>query len=821
MVSVDTVPLDSVDVNSSLQPLPAGIFLRADRYEMGALLGRGGFSLTYRAWDHTLQTHVAIKELFPTDASRMAGHADVIWHVDSQISRKFKDHAWNEARVLCTLRDAAIVRGLDVWEEHGTVYFAMEYLEGLTLEDRIKQSLLDEPEAVDFLKNLLRALEKIHAAQLLHRDIKPSNIILTPQHGPVLIDFGTAFYMDGQPLTSRLLTPHYAPLEQYGRSIPLHPATDLYALSATFCHALTGSLVPTAIDRIHGDVSVDWSARVHLGLSALSPHLTQLLEQGLSMRLDLRPQSARAMLDQLQVPPSTPEPVSERPLPKRHPWKIGVVFALLALAVIAGFGWKRFMRAAPVQPVVSVVPVRPKPAVVVPSAPTVPAPPTPVSPEPPVQPVDGVQKVILGVGYFELRSQPDSDSPIETVSGAPIALRRGETGEVLREESDFVYVQTQGGRGWLPKALVVPSGPLLDLHWDGSQEMALKPGVYVLGQPIPEGMTLTVSGSGVDQTFLIYKNGARLTAAENVANLQFRDLTLVREAADQPIAEFKSGSALFERVRFLGGSGLKLEGTANVTLKDSEVLGSFGYGIDARGNSVLKVQNGRLEWNAEGGIALREQSQSELTDSHFDHGKYGLSVSGQAVVNLQNSEFRNQETALVLSGEAQVQLEGNRCDLNGNNADVAPTVRTGVREDSCGVQSSGIVSTPSLPVPSDWVSEEQSNGLGWYDPSEPGARIVLQNMDAQVLDLETYLQEAETAAQNAHSYTRLRLEALSSEPIQWIWEYIQDGQHKRAIYSGHEGLIRILSMEAPDAKWGTYEPLFSQMPVSDTEVPIP
>lgn len=131
----------------------------------------------------------------------------------------------------------------------------MEFLGGETLEQRIASGqLLNESEARDVLKPLLEALQEVHTRAFLHRDIKPSNIVLTSAR-PELIDFGTAItFKRGQTVnvSELVLTPEYAPLEQYATHAKLGPYTDLYALAATFYEAITGVKPPPSLERANG-----------------------------------------------------------------------------------------------------------------------------------------------------------------------------------------------------------------------------------------------------------------------------------------------------------------------------------------------------------------------------------------------------------------------------------------------------------------------------------------------------------------------------------------------------------------------------------------
>jgi serine/threonine protein kinase/predicted Zn-dependent protease len=289
--------------------LPFGTTLKNGKYRLDSVLGQGGFGITYKAIEVQTGAVLAIKELFPDGMAHR--HPGGLVHVSDAEVGAFAaliEHMRRERSVLAQITNTATTFTLDYWEEHGTSYLAMEFLEGETLEARIARGdLLSNIEAMQILKTILGLLEEVHLMGLLHRDIKPANIIQVAT-GFKLIDFGSATpFVLGQriKITSRLLTPAYAPLEQYGQKVMIGPATDLYALAATLYEALTGSRVPSALDRANGTPLIPLAAMKH----DLDTVLIQVLETSLEMRVDARPQSAKAMIRQLQGIPRTVFPV--------------------------------------------------------------------------------------------------------------------------------------------------------------------------------------------------------------------------------------------------------------------------------------------------------------------------------------------------------------------------------------------------------------------------------------------------------------------------------------------------------------------------------
>ena len=291
--------------------LPAGTQLRNGQYTLEKVLGQGGFGITYVALDSGLGVRVALKELFPGDDASRGPHNTVVMPAPSQLEfDSLRQEFRTEAQTLLGLRHPAVVRVLSVFEENGTAYLVMELLEGETLGSRIERGgQMAELEVKKMLEPLLGALEEIHRKGLLHRDIKPDNLMLT-DHGPVLIDFGTAQKMGGGNLgLAPTLTPAYAPLEQYLKTGNFGPPTDLYALAATFYHALGGVQPPSSLERARGAVLQPLS----VFNPAVSPNLERALERAMQLKISERPQSAAELRTLIFSAAQTPVPIPSSP----------------------------------------------------------------------------------------------------------------------------------------------------------------------------------------------------------------------------------------------------------------------------------------------------------------------------------------------------------------------------------------------------------------------------------------------------------------------------------------------------------------------------
>ena len=228
------------------------------RYEVLGVLGQGGFGITYRARDSQLGREVAIKEYLPPALAVRQDGVTVL----PRSPREADDFTWGrtrfveEGRTLAGLQKSpAIVRVYDFLEVNGTAYIVMELVHGETLEQRLKRTGPLAPAAIDrLLWPLLDGLTRVHATGFLHRDIKPANILLDAEGDPTLIDFGAsrAAMADRTSALTAVFTPGYAAAEQV-TSARQGPWTDIYALSATLYHAITGRPPPNVFDRMGED----------------------------------------------------------------------------------------------------------------------------------------------------------------------------------------------------------------------------------------------------------------------------------------------------------------------------------------------------------------------------------------------------------------------------------------------------------------------------------------------------------------------------------------------------------------------------------------
>ena len=294
-------------------------------YRIEKMLGGGGFGITYLAQDINLQLPVAIKEYFPGDLAVRA--ADLSVHVRSTENRgQFQwglERFLDEARALASFRHPNIVRVLRYFKENGTAYIVMEYESGDPLKRWLaKQPALDQQGLLKIIYPLMDGLEAVHKVNFLHRDIKPDNIYIRADGTPVLLDFGAARRLTGNQDMTNIVSPGFAPFEQYHSKGHQGPWTDVYSLGAVMYWMTTGHKPMESASRVREDSmpkAADTASAVVFGAPllraidwAMTPNETQrpqdiaALRQALLSSDFVKTQTLRAA--SVLVPPTPPAP---------------------------------------------------------------------------------------------------------------------------------------------------------------------------------------------------------------------------------------------------------------------------------------------------------------------------------------------------------------------------------------------------------------------------------------------------------------------------------------------------------------------------------
>ncbi len=278
--------------------LATNTFLRGGTYKIVRFIGSGGFGCTYEAKHVLLNKRVAIKEFFVKDfcnRDERTAHVTVGTVSKKELVNKLKNKFLDEARSVCQLEHPNIVRVTDVFEENGTAYYVMDYVDGRSLSDLVNScGPLPEYQALGYIRQVADALIYVHSHNRLHLDIKPANIMLDKGGNAVLIDFGASKQYDevNGENTSTLMgkTPGYAPPEQMGNDVvKFTPPTDIYALGATLYKLLTGITPPSATLRISGEELPPLP-------EGTSEKVAQAIKEAMQVNKTMRPQSVADFL---------------------------------------------------------------------------------------------------------------------------------------------------------------------------------------------------------------------------------------------------------------------------------------------------------------------------------------------------------------------------------------------------------------------------------------------------------------------------------------------------------------------------------------------
>ena len=299
-------PYCGFDLSENVKKYPvalrAGTLLN-HRYMVGRVLGQGGFGITYVAYDQNLGSRVAVKEYMPGEmaarpdgktVSPMAGNRE-------EEFRYGRERFQEEARTLAKFTGQPGIAGAtDYFDENGTSYFVMEYVEGISFKTYIANEggKISIEEALDVMIPVLRALTAVHAEGIIHRDVTPDNIYITKDGNVKLLDFGSARYSLGDKSKSLdvILKVGYAPKEQYTRRGRQGPYTDVYSCAACLYAAITGFLPPESLDRLEKDEMVPPSRQ---GIE-IPLYLERAILKGLAVQPENRFQTAGEFLEALE-----------------------------------------------------------------------------------------------------------------------------------------------------------------------------------------------------------------------------------------------------------------------------------------------------------------------------------------------------------------------------------------------------------------------------------------------------------------------------------------------------------------------------------------
>lgn len=316
------------------QLIPGTVLAR--RYIVGKAIGMGGFGITYIAWDRQMENIVAIKEFYPGSlVNRSPGTKEVILPEGKRMAafRYGFDNFIEEARSMvrfCSHKN--IVNVFEYFEENNTAYLVMEFLDGLDVNDCMRQKggKLDTETSIKIVLNIINALKEVHKSGIIHRDIAPDNIKICRNGKVKLFDFGAARFENNDKKT-KILKPGFAPPEQYDSLSNQGPWTDIYALGATLYYMLTGIKPDESTNRKIKDELVE-PRKIN---PEIPEYLSDTVMKAMALEVHLRFQNVEEFEKALKREKKVTSLVKEKRRKKRNRI-IGLSAAMLVVAIVAG-----------------------------------------------------------------------------------------------------------------------------------------------------------------------------------------------------------------------------------------------------------------------------------------------------------------------------------------------------------------------------------------------------------------------------------------------------------------------------------------------------
>ena len=321
--------------------LPVGYMLK--EYRIEKVLGIGGFGVSYLAHDTNLNSKVAIKEYLPNDLAVRNEETAAVWAKSSADNEEYRiglDRFLLESRTLATFRHPNIVRVNRFFEANNTAYMVMDYEFGESLNAWMKKRLErgdpapDEAALLQMIVPLIQGLDKVHEAGFLHRDIKPANIYVRDSDGSlVLLDFGAARQTassEKEGMTS-IVTPGYAPFEQYHSHGRQGPWSDLYAMGGVLYWFVAGRKPIEAAARIQSDPQ---EPAVEIGRDRYSEAFLKAIDWALLPDDRKRPQSVTEFLPVL-IGDNQMGPIGTTTTVKKIPMWMKLGFAAVTVVALA------------------------------------------------------------------------------------------------------------------------------------------------------------------------------------------------------------------------------------------------------------------------------------------------------------------------------------------------------------------------------------------------------------------------------------------------------------------------------------------------------
>ncbi len=290
-------PSSSSEESQNVHALKADCtMLHKKRYLLGAVIGEGGFGITYAAFDRTINQPVAIKEYFPITLCERDTEEDknVIINPGCEKLYQYGLHKFiKEAQTLGSLEDVKnVVPVIDYFEENNTAYIVMKFIRGVTLQHYVAENKIQPQKVLNMMKEIIEALIEVHKRGIFHMDISPRNIMVQEDKSLILIDFGSAS-LEG--VTGTSYNRDYAPIEQIDGTSIASPCMDIYALSAVLYSLICGEAPPSALARKLNDKIIPIQERK----IPVKKFQAQTIMEGLALKQEKRIQTMEIFYSRL------------------------------------------------------------------------------------------------------------------------------------------------------------------------------------------------------------------------------------------------------------------------------------------------------------------------------------------------------------------------------------------------------------------------------------------------------------------------------------------------------------------------------------------
>ena len=309
-----------------------------EQYLIGTVLGQGGFGITYVGYDISLELKVCIKEYYPMgQVSRSSEISNTVnWNRTQITQEQWENSCRNfikeSQRVERIFTLPGIVRIRNTFFENDSAYIVMDYIDGITLKDKLKQSgPMTFEECRKLFVPLMKSLEDLHRQNVIHRDISPDNIMVAEDGRLWLLDLDASKAIEDlqEGMSKLVMKKGFSPPEQYSTGVEIGPWTDVYALTATMYYCITGKLMPDALDRMMKSMEISFDDGYG---KELTPEMKEIFKKGMDVKRESRIQTVSELREALE----TVDIKKKKSFWKSRKVRIGILAAVVAGVIAAG-----------------------------------------------------------------------------------------------------------------------------------------------------------------------------------------------------------------------------------------------------------------------------------------------------------------------------------------------------------------------------------------------------------------------------------------------------------------------------------------------------